>query len=113
MKYIKTYESLDFNREIDLIYKIIEFFQKHNLDKIDVNIDGTIIPIVYDVYDDIDKSTKWIWQIKNNKKDDIMVGTQRNMGVEKYMKILHFLENMSTEDIENERMKKAAEQYNL
>lgn len=54
-----------------------------------------------------------IFKLVDGKKEDIMVGIPRYKGLRIYTKILNFLNNMSTDDIEFERSKKDARKYNL
>jgi len=114
MRYIKTVESFsdDIMSEISIVKEIESFFQKNNLDDIEVKINNKLVHIFYDYFEKND-TKKIIFKLVNGKKSDIMVGIPRYKGAEIYTDILNFLNNMSTEDIEFEQSKKDAKKYNL
>ena len=121
MRYIKIFEGSsdsfcnDIMSEIPIVKEIEQFFKKNNLDDIEVKINNNhqtkLIHIFYDYFEN--DTEKMIFKLVDGKKEDIMVGIPRYKGLRIYTKILNFLNNMSTDDIEFERSKKDARKYNL
>ena len=118
MKYIKKFEREYFGLndilgEIDITNKIEDFFKKHNLEFVDVNLGKRILRVYYGEFATNINSKPKVYQIIDGKKEELGVGTKRYKVPELLNKILYFLNNMTESDIEFEKSKPEAEKFNL
>ena len=111
MKHIKNFGMNEINTEISLIYEIIRFFEINGLYRVNTSL-KKITTIVYDYFNDGDNK-KWIYKLINGEKDGIMVGIERYKGVETYTKILNYLKNLSSEEIDRIKLEQNVKKYNL
>lgn len=119
MIHLKTYEAMDFKKEIEQIKIICNFCETQNITEFELpwpvsykGKDKGTMYIVYDYYNE-NYDTKCIWQLINNKKEDPMVGIPRDKATQVYDKIMNYLFNLTPEEIEILQMKTQAKKYNL
>lgn len=128
MKYIKKYEQMQVSGmgdqellgnimlEIEYTKEIEKIFKKYNLKKLDVpindvnSLNNNILTIYYgDFYD----GSETIYQIIGGEKQELAVGTPRNIVYKIYEEILDFLYKLYPSDLEDYMSKKSSKKYNL
>lgn len=113
MKYLEKYKSFtvdDILGEIGTTKEIEDFFKKHNLNFIDVQLPKKTIRVYYG---DFNGEGETIYHIIHGQKEELGVGIKRYKVPKLLKDILNFLNNMSEDDIEIEKAKFTAPKYNI